>query len=402
MTERALEDVRILDLSWQVSGPYCTKLLADYGAEVIKVERPGTGDPARELGPFPDDVPNPEKSGLFLHLNTNKSGITLDLASEAGQKIIWELVKDVDILVESFSPGVMAKLGLDFETLSKINPRLVMTSISNFGQTGPYRDFKATDMIEYALGGAMFSTGTVDREPLKLYENTIQFQAGTLSAVASMTALFGAEARGRGEQLDISIMETQAAGIDRTNTFRIVYQYTGDVNQRLETTPGFATGAFPCKDGYVTIMGGTIFFPKTVVMLDMPELLTHPDYSNMFRQADPEVAEEFLTILLPWLMDRTKLEVWEEAQKAKVISSPINTTEDLLRDPHFKERGFWVDVVHPEAGTVKQTGAPFKMAETPWAIVKPAPTLGQHNQEVLGKLGYGQSDLENFKSSGII
>jgi crotonobetainyl-CoA:carnitine CoA-transferase CaiB-like acyl-CoA transferase len=402
VVDQALSDVKVLDMSWYVAGPYCTKLLADYGAEVIKVERPFEGDPARCMGPFPGDSPHPEKSGLFLHLNTNKRGITLNLKSDPGRRVIKELVRESNILVENFRPGVMSGLGLGYENLSKINPKLVMTSISNFGQTGPYRDFRATDIVEYALGGPMFSTGIPEQEPLKLYNNVIQFQAGACAAVATMTSLFGAEMRGEGEWVDISIMETQAAGIDRTPTFRIAYQYTGEVNGRLPTTQGFATGAFPCKDGYVTIMGGAIWFHKLAAMLEMPELLQHPVYANLLEQSKPEVAEEFLTILLPWLLERTKGEIWEAAQAQAMLSSPIYTTEDLLNDPHYNERGFWVDIDHPLAGTVTYPGAPFKMSGTPWQIKIPAPLLGEHNEEVLGVLGYTKEDLVRLRQQKII
>ena len=402
MNVQALSDVKVLDLTHYIAGPYCTKLLADYGAEVIKVERSGEGDPARRMGPFPDDIPNPEKSALFLHLNTNKKGITLNLKSETGKRIIKELVRESDILVENFRPGVMSKLGLDYQTLSQINPKLVMTSISNFGQTGPYRDFKATDMVEYALGGPMYATGIPEEAPLKIYNNAIQYQAGVCAAVATMTALFGSEMEGEGELLDISIMETQAAGIDRTPTFRIAYQYTGVVNERLPTTQGFATGVFPCKDGYVTIMGGTIWFPKLAAMLEMPELLEHPIYSNLLEQSKPEVAEEFLDILLPWLLERTKKEIWEAAQAQNMLSSPIYTTEDLINDLHYNERGFWVNIDHPMAGTIMYPGAPFKMSETPWQVKTPAPLLGQYNEEILGNLGYSKEDLVLLRQQNII
>jgi crotonobetainyl-CoA:carnitine CoA-transferase CaiB-like acyl-CoA transferase len=402
MVDQALSDVKVLDLTWYITGPYCTKLLADYGADVIKVERPAEGDPTRRMGPFPEDIPHPEKSALFLHLNTNKRGITLNLKSEAGRRIVKEIVREADIVVESFRPGVMSQLGLDYDTLSRINPKLVMTSISSFGQTGPYRDFKAADIVAYALGGPMFSTGIPDREPLKVYNNAVQYQAGVCAAVATMTTLFGSEMRGEGEMVDISIMETQAAGIDRTPTFRIAYQYTGEVNERLPTTQGFATGAFPCKDGYVTIMGGAIWFHKLAAMLEMPELLQHPVYANLMEQAKPEVAEEFLTILLPWLLDRTKREVWEAAQAQKMLSSPIYTTEDMLTDPHYNERGFWVDIDHPQAGTHKYPGAPFKMSETPWQIKKPAPLLGQHNEEVLSDQGYSKEEIVILRQQGVI
>ncbi len=192
MTEQALSDIRILDLTRYISGPYCTKLFADFGADVVKIEKPGEGDPARRMGPFFQDDPDPEKSGLFLHLNTNKRSVTLNLKSQAGKRILKELAKDVDILVENFSPRVMPALGLDYETLESINPRLVMASISNFGQTGPYRDFKASELIIYGMGGAMCTTGLGDCEPVKKGLNVIQYQGGNMAAAATMTALFGA------------------------------------------------------------------------------------------------------------------------------------------------------------------------------------------------------------------
>ena len=401
MADQALSDVRVLDLTWNIAGPYCTKLLADYGADVIKVENTN-GDPSRRMGPFPNDSPDPEKSGLFLHLNTNKRGITLNLKSSEGKRIIKKLAKEVDVLIENFRPGVMARLGLDYETLAAINPDLVMTSISNFGQTGPYRDFKATDIVEYALGGPMFSTGVPEAEPLKLYNNVVAYQAGTCSAVATMIALFGRDVRGTGEQLDISIMEVMSGHIDRTPTFRIMYQYTGDITVRLPVTQAFAGGVLPCKDGYVTLLGGSIFFPKMVKMLGMPELLENPRFTSFIEQAKPEVAEEFLAILLPWLQERTKLEVWEAAQAVQMLSSPHYTPEDLVKDPHYNARGFWVDIDHPAAGKIKYPGAPFKMGETPWSIRRPAPLLGEHNADILGKLGYSGEELVILKQQGTI
>ena len=178
-----LSGVRLIDLTQGIPGPYSTKLLADFGADVIKVERPNSGDYARRMGPFPGDVSHPEKSGLFLFLNTNKRGITLDLKSAEGSDAIKGLVKTADILVESFKPGVMARLGLDYDTLSQINPNLIMTSVSNFGQTGPYRDYRLSELVLYAMGGRMNASGLPDRYPLKLGGNHALYQAGNVAAI---------------------------------------------------------------------------------------------------------------------------------------------------------------------------------------------------------------------------
>jgi CoA:oxalate CoA-transferase len=190
MGEQPFSDIKVLDFTWHISGPYCTKLLADYGAEVIKVERPGERDPARCVGPFLDDDPHPEKSLLFSHLNLNKKGVSLNLKSGTGRKIILELVKEMDVVVESFSPGVMERLGLNYERLKKVNPKLVVTSISNFGQTGPYRDYKLSELV---LNGfhAMIHNGDFNRYPLKKGANVCQYQAGSVAAVATIGALWG-------------------------------------------------------------------------------------------------------------------------------------------------------------------------------------------------------------------
>jgi len=217
--EQALTGVKIIDLTWHIAGPFCTKLLADYGADVVKIEMPGTGDPARKMGPFLRNEPHPERSGLFLYLNTDKRGITVNLKSSAGKKILRELIRSADILVENFSPGVMKRLGFGYKEVEKVNPRLVMTSISNFGQTGPYRDFKMSDTIAFAMGGAMSATGVPDREPVAVTRNIKMHECGYLAATATMSSWFGARRDGIGEQIDVSIMEALLGSSDRRDCY---------------------------------------------------------------------------------------------------------------------------------------------------------------------------------------
>jgi len=403
MAEQALSDVKVLDLTLYIAGPYCTKLLADYGADVIKVERPGGGDPARHLGPFLGDDPHPEKSGLFLHLNTNKRGITLNLKSDTGVKIFKELVKGVDILVEGFRPGVMERLGLGYEELEKINPRLVMTSISNFGQTGPYRDYKASDIILYGMGGGMYDTGIPEREPLKKGGTVIQFQGGNHAAAATMVALFISRLQGIGQQVDISLFQTQIASPDRRMSCLIGFQYNKEITPRLGGRAlGFPYGSYPCKDGYFDLIGGLSFWPRIPRMLGMPELLTDPRFAIGEGQSKGENREAFDAIFLPWLMQRTKKECVEEGQAVGVLCATVCNMEDLLGDPHWKARGFWVDIEHSVAGNLTYPGAPFKMGEGGWEIRRPAPLLGQHNEEVYAALGYTREDLVKLRERGVI
>ena len=210
MPQGALEGVKVLDLTHHVAGPYSTKLLADFGADVVKVEQP-SGDPARRIPPFYHDETGPDKSLLFLYLNTNKQGITLNLKTRQGLDLLMELVRDSDILVENFSPRVMPSLGLDYPSLKEINPSLVMVSIANFGQTGPYRDYKANDIVEYALGGLMYIFGGYHREPLKHALHQAQFKAGTNAASAALMALYHQRMTGIGQHVDVSIQESIAS-----------------------------------------------------------------------------------------------------------------------------------------------------------------------------------------------
>ena len=403
MFDMALEGVRVLDLTHYIAGPYCTKLLADYGADVIKIERPGSGDPARRLGPFHEDDPHHEKSGLFLHLNANKRGVTLNLKVPSGQVMLKELVKETDILIENFSPRVMPSWGLDCDTLVKINPKLVVTSISNFGQTGPYRDYKASELVLFGMGGEMHSIGMEGRAPMKEGGSVVQFEAGTVAADATMGALFAAERDGEGEHIDISIMETQLAGVDRRQASLLAYQYAGELSLQVPGMPlGIASGTFPCKDGYIEIAGGGPLFARIIKMLGEPEFLQDPQWRDPALDRNPELVEEFNAYFIGWLMDRTKEEIWEAGQKARVLCGPLYTTADLLKDAHFTGRGFWDELEHPFTGPVSYPGAPFRMSETPRQVRRPAPQLGEHNEQVYGHIGYSKDDLVRLRERGVI
>jgi len=400
MAEQAFSDVKVLDLTWYIAGPYCTKMLADYGADVLKVERPAEGDPSRKLGPFLNDEPDPEKSALFSHLNTNKKGITLDLKSEWGRKVIEELVKDVDILVESFRLGVMERLGLDYETLNRINPKLVMTRISNFGQTGPYRDYKMSELTLNAMGAEMYSCGWPENPPEKRGANCLQYQVGLTAALATVGGLFVARQQGIGQYIDVSAMETMAGCIDWRTLTLLSYAYSGEVFVREETLGLiiWPSGAYPCKDGFVRFLAMPQWGPRLAKMMDMPDLLEQfPNPFDMMRKDD------FDAIFRPWCLEQTKMEVMEKAQEARVAGTAIQTPEEVVNDPQFNFRGFWTEIEHPVTGKQIYPGAPFKMQETPWAVRMPAPLLGEHNEEIYcKKLLYTEEHLVKLKERGVI
>ncbi|MDP6716290.1 MAG: CoA transferase, partial [SAR202 cluster bacterium] len=392
MFDNALEGVRVLDLTHHVAGPQCTKLLADYGADVIKVERP-SGDPARSMGPFQNDVPHPEKSGLFLHLNTNKRSMTVNLKHANGLGIVKELARESDIVIENFRPGHMDALGLGYDVLEKINPAVVLTSISNFGQTGPYRDMKSSDIVAYAMGGPMNITGHADYEPLKLAGNIVATHAGSVAAYATMVALWEAEDTGEGQHVDTSIYETQAGFRDRRVIYLTAHAYTGESYSRPDPGYRVASGTKPCADGFVNIMGFGPRFKNIAEMIGHPELADDPKFTDPSGRSDPEVAMAFDEFYFPWLMERTKLEAVKDAQDHQLLAGPINTVEDIFGDPHFEHRDFWDSIDHPETGELKYTGRPFKMSGAELPPRNAAPLLGQHTVEVLESLGRSKQDI---------
>ena len=382
-----LANLRVVDLTHGMAGPYCTKLLADFGADVIKIERPGAGDYTRTLGPFPQDISHPEKSGTFLHLNTNKRSIVLDMKTAQGVETVKELARDADILVESFRPGVMARLGLDYGTLSQLNSNLVMTSISNFGQTGPYRDYVASELVLYATGHSM-AAPVPDRYPLKLGGSHVQYQAGNVAAMGSLFAWYGQRYQGMGGQhIDVSIFETQMGSINGRMASLIQYQYLG---RRVKITPGggglgYPSGSYPCLDGYITVTGGGAYWPRTVAVLGMPELLNDPRFAPPLGQLSAEGREEFEgTIWLPWLLERTKQQALVELQAEEIYSGALNSFDEVVdNNPQMDSRGYFVEIDHPVAGKFRYPGAPILTKNRWWRIRRPPPLLGQHTHEVL-------------------
>ena len=399
MNERALDGVTVLDLTHHIAGPYCTKLLADFGAEVVKIERPG-GDPARRMAPFHHDDADPEKSLVFAYLNTNKQSVTLNLKSEKGIRLLKSLVEESDVLVENFAPRVMPSLGLDFETLQQINPSLVMTSISNFGQTGPYRDYKAADIVEYALGGLMYIFGAYDREPLKHAFNQAQFKAGTDAASATLMAMYHQRLTGEGQRVDVSVQEAVATGLrDVVNNFT----YTGAVRRRQPNHSGDLLRMRASADGHLLPnpgIGAGLDWNIVVDFLGLPELDDERFSTPSARLVN---AEELGRILDEYFIKQNKYDMFYASHEKRFIFGVIQSPEEVMADPQFEARNYFVDIDHPALGTLKYPGAPFEMSGTPWEARSSAPTLGQHNQEVIGqRLGHTNEQLAQMRAMQII
>jgi len=401
MSEQAASDVRVLDLTWYIAGPYCTKLLADYGADVVKVERPDRGDPARNMGPFLGDDPDREKSGLFLYLNTNKKGITLNLKTAAGVKLFKELAREADAVVESFSPGTMAELGLDYETLEKVNPRLVMTSISNYGQSGPYRDYKATELIEQASAGHLYATGQPDREPVRTGAYISCYQAGLFAAIGTLSALWCRDDTGLGQHVDVSIMEV----VNNLTTYPpTIKSYTGSLRPDfyLRTGKTSSLGIVPCQDGYVVAnLYSVREWEGFLAILGMPEMMEVFLKDKIF---SPNTYTEWISErVLPWFAERTTDEVFHQAQGVHVAVGPVLTMQQVIEFPQYQAREFLLEIEHPRTGRLFYPGAPFKMAGSPWQVRSPAPLLGEHNKEIYcDHLGYSSQDLVKLRDRGTI
>jgi len=384
---QALDNVRVLDLTHHIAGPYATKLLADFGADVIKVERPG-GDIARRLPPFQGGEPHPERSGLFFYLNTNKRSVVLDLRTEAGKHALAALAKSADIVVESFAPGTLDALGAGYSFFREIKPELPVVSISNFGQDGPYRDFKLSELTLYAFAGEMYSMGETDREPEKMAGTAALFESGSAAAVGIMGALFASKRHGIGQHVDISLAETHFGGVDRRHATAIAFQFSGRKTLRLASHGGgMPQGIYPCADGYVDFTNAGLRPDRIADMLDHAEWLNDPRFNDPMQRLDPAVIEEWNAHFLVWCIERTKREIWQEARRAKVMCGPMFTMEDLFTDEHFRSRGFWARADHPELGEVTIPGRPFQMQRGGWELRRAAPLLGQHTVEVLREAG---------------
>ncbi|MBI4498714.1 MAG: CoA transferase [Chloroflexi bacterium] len=393
MAEHALSGLRVLDLTHYIAGPFCTKLLAGHGAEVIKIERPDGGDGARRLGPFPGDVPHPEKSALFLYLNTSKKGITLNLKTATGRTLFRELVRQADVVVENFAPRVLPSLGLDYPALAELNPHIVLVSISNFGQTGPYRDYQAADITEFALSGHMNSFGDPQREPLKYGGAPSQYMAGLNAYYATMAAVFHAARTGEGQQVDVSIQEALTTAHGQA---LIQYEYTGTVARRSR-----GGMEFPCQDGPIHIVDQQPQqWARFTELIGQPELAQDP----RFRTASDrrEHAQELVEAVSVWTRQHTKEEVYHLAQGVRIPTSYPTSTADLLASAQLQARGFFIEIDHPATGPVTYPGAAYEMRGLSW-VWGPAPQLGQHNVEVYcGRLGYSKADLVRLRQSNVI
>lgn len=382
--QQPLASIVVIELATGISGPYAGKLLADFGAEVIKVEPPA-GDWSRREGARTGDRPSPETSPLFLHLNTNKRSIVLDLHTAAGVTAAAELIRSADVVIESSVPGRLAELGLDLAELRVEKPSLVITSVTPFGQDGPYAATPSSEIVSYALGGPMLATGDPDREPIKMAGNVVQYHCGSVAALATLAAVTMASASGNGTHVDVSNFETQAASIDRRATLAVGYQFDKQTGYRVGggRIGAIPAGIYPAADGYCQIVFAPNWMPRVADLLGDEELIeriNNPDWLD-----DDDVPDLLNAAIFGWTLQRSKQQTMTDAQDRQLAITPVNSTTDVLADIHFRERGYWQRWEHPVVGTYEAPGPPFRL-ENGWVANRHPPMLGQHTDEILDEV----------------
>jgi crotonobetainyl-CoA:carnitine CoA-transferase CaiB-like acyl-CoA transferase len=395
----ALEGVTVLDFTSHIAGPYATKLLADLGARVIKIERPG-GDPARGLGPWLGGEQGIERSGTYQFLNTNKESVVLDLKQPAARGAALRLATRADLVVTSFPPAVAERLGLAHNAF-RAGADIPVLTITNFGHTGPYRDYQLSDTVLYAMGGEMWSHGTADREPLKIGGTASLIQCGAMAAIAALGGITAREVHGIGQHIDVPLFDVQVNSVDRRSSCILAYRFSGRVNARPPGAgAGLAGGIYPAADGYVEVTASFgNYWQRFAEMIGDP-VLTGPRWDNPMVSFDPAAKEEADGIIYPWMLARTRREIWAAARRAHALVAPLFTGKDVYEDPVFRERGLWSEIEHATLGTFPMLGRPYQFEKTPWRIRKPAPMLGEHTRGVLEEAGLSGGDVDALVAQG--
>jgi crotonobetainyl-CoA:carnitine CoA-transferase CaiB-like acyl-CoA transferase len=397
-----LDDVHVLELTNSLSGAFCAKLLADQGADTLKIEPPGRGDPSRHEPPFIGGEPHPDRSTLFLAFNTNKRSITLDVTTLAGRAVLVRLIAERDIMIESFAPGYLAGLGLSYETLRQANPRLVLTSITPFGQTGPYRDYQGNDLIAQAMGGFLYMTGKTERPPMGTALEQTAIVTARNAVIASMAALLQQQETGAGQHIDVSIME---AVVSTPPNFIHQFSFTGAIAGR-----GFGESAvldgmhLATSDSPVTLTtAGTGGNPMETWadFLDEPRL-RDPKFSS--RQGRTQHWQELLALVEGKLSRWKARDFMKEAMDRRLVVGVVQSPEEVVSCPHLDERGSFVTLNHPEVGTLRYPGAGFLIdGINPVAGGRGAPRLGEHNAAIYGgELGLSPEELAGLHAAGVM
>lgn len=393
---KALSGLRVLGVTRMLAGPYAEMLLADMGAEVIHIELPGVGDDSRHFAPLING-----EGSCFIASNRNKKSITLDLRKEEGKEVFKDLVKISDIVFENNRPGTMDKWGIGYKQLKQINPGIIMTSISGFGQYGPYKDRAGLDIIAQAMGGLMFMTGEKDGPPTRTGNAMGDFLGALFAVYGTLSALYYREKTGQGQHVDAALLDSVIAVLENVIPN---YSTLGTITTRMGSRiPGVAPyNRYRAKDGYVVIgVSSNVLWERFAKAIGKPELIDDPRFSSPSLRVSN--VDEVDRITQEWVSTKTVDEVVEILNDAGVICGPIYSVDQLIEDPHIKAREMVVEIEHPVIGKYKDSGITPKLSLTPGSVDSPPPLLGQHNDEIYrGLLGYSDEKVKALKEKGVI
>ncbi len=400
--EGALTGYRILDLT-DSKGAYCTRLLADLGADVIKIESP-QGDPGRSIPPFLNDDPDPEKSFFFIYRNASKRGITLNIETEEGRNLLKKLIAKADVLVENYGPDYMDSLGLGYESLKKINPNIVMASFTEFGTDGPYKNYKGSNIVDFAMSGVMITSGYPGKAPTLLPGMPAYDAASMIADVEIIAALYTRTAIGSGQKIDVSVHEVARTGLYPWSVPIYSHSLTpGGPLPWPESRLGDSIyPVYPTKDGYIRVIALTPQQWQALVRtLGSPEVLLLPDWENFIYRIGN--SQDLFAIMLDFTTQFTQMEIWEKGFQEGIPIAPIYDIPTFINSPDASARKFFIKVKHPVIGEGLYPGPPYKWTETQPQIRFCAPLLGQHNEEIYCKeLGLSKEDLVILRSAGVI
>jgi CoA:oxalate CoA-transferase len=396
-----LEGIRVLSLTGALFGPYCGMVLADLGAEVIKVERPGCGDMSREWGPFFPNVQGPDKSGYFVSIHRNNKGITLNLKDPKAKEILKELVKKSDVLIENFKPGTMDEWGIGYSELKKINPKLIYATGSGFGQYGPYSKWPSYDIIGQAMGGFMDLNGWPDKPPVRAGSSIGDIISGMFLAIGILAAIRYREVTGHGQMIDVAQMDSMVAVLENAP---IRYTLGQGIPTRIGARHPSITpfDIFKAKDGYLVIAAGNDgIWKRLCLAIGKNEWINDPRFVTNPLRCQNEAALKKL--IEEYTQERTRWDTAKLLLDNDVPAAPVYNVAEAVDDPHLNARGMIIEFDQPQYGKVKVAGCPIKFSETPITTYTPAPLLGQHNEELLAQLlGYSKVQIDALRVAGVI
>jgi formyl-CoA transferase len=400
---RPLSGIRVIGLEQYMSAPYCTLLLADAGAEVIKIERPNRGDPRRSIPPYAEDDQGRRVAGGFLSYNRNKKSVELNLREEAGRRVYRDLVELSDVVVENLRPGAVKKLGIEYEQLKELNPRLIYAAISGFGRlkgrTGPYAERPAFDIVAEAMSGVMDLVGFSDKPPSWTILGLADIYSGLATAYGIMLALFDREHTGAGQFVDSSLLDNMLALNERMVT---LYSFTGESPERGRSKYIYPRGAFQCKDGYLALnVPDDRQWARLSQAIGRADLIDDPRTAEGTARASN--AELIRAIIEEWLADKTRAKAVSILEGQGVPSGPVYNAEDVFKDPHFEARQMLISVDDPIAGPRRFARSPIHLSSAPDIPTRPAPRLGEHTLAILRDLlQYDELKIEKLQSDGAI